>query len=115
MPDRQGTLCDGWWHQVGHGRQPMRDLHLSFSAGQIIGSGADIVGPFTFRGTLDPAGRVAMKKQYTGLWSVDYTGCYDGEGLLFGHWHIGALTDEWLIRLRPGRIRAIHEAEAVVG
>jgi hypothetical protein len=104
-------LCDGWWQQVGYGRQPMQNLYLEFSAGQINGAGIDLIGTFTFRGTLDPAGRVAMKKQYAGLWSVDYSGAYDGEGLLFGHWRIGALTDEWLIRLKPGRTSATHDAQ----
>jgi hypothetical protein len=108
----QGISCDGWWQQVSYGRQPMRDLYLAFSAGQIDGSGHDLVGPFTLLGTLDPAGRVEMKKQYLGLWSVDYIGTYDGEGLLFGHWQIGVLTDQWLIRLKPSR--AVDSADTAV-
>jgi len=90
----------------------MRDLYLEFAAGQISGSGRDLIGQFFFRGTMDPAGRVALKKQYVGLWDVDYTGAYDGEGLLFGHWRIGGMTDQWLIRLKPGRVADIHELEA---
>jgi hypothetical protein len=110
MPNQSpGTRCDGWWQQTGYGRQTMRDLYLEFAAGQINGSGRDLIGQFSFRGTMDPAGRIAMKKQYIGLWNVDYTGTYDGEGLLFGHWQIGALTDQWLIRLKPPRAAEIQE------
>jgi hypothetical protein len=113
MHQPPGTPCDGWWQQAGYGRQPMRDLQLEFSSGQITGSGADIIGQFTFRGTLDPAGRVQMIKQYVGLWSVDYIGTYDGEGLLFGHWRVGGLTDEWLIRLKPpSRVLIISDEAA---
>jgi hypothetical protein len=108
----KGTPCDGWWQQAGYGQQPMRDLYLEFSAGQINGSGVDTVGQFTFRGTIDAAGRIEMQKQYIGLWTVDYTGAYDGEGLLYGHWRIGGLTDRWLIRLKLGRVAEIHELEA---
>ncbi|HEY2413378.1 MAG TPA: hypothetical protein VGI40_14095 [Pirellulaceae bacterium] len=114
MPNQsRGTPCDGWWQQSGHGRQPMRDLYLEFSAGQITGSGADLIGPFTFRGTLDPSGRVEMTKHYLGLWTVAYTGSYDGEGLLFGLWHIGPLTDQWLIRLKPMRTGENQPGEIV--
>ena len=116
MPDQpRGTLCEGWWQQVGYGRQSMRDLYLEFSGGQINGSGRDIVGKFFFRGTMDAAGHVMMKKQYVGLWDVDYAGTYDGEGLLFGHWRIGALTDQWLIRLKPhSRVQIISDKTAAL-
>ena len=40
--------CDGWWDEVGYGRQPMLQLGLRITGRQITGSGTDIVGPFTF-------------------------------------------------------------------
>jgi hypothetical protein len=58
------------------------------------------VGLFTFTGTIDAQGRVAMLKRYLGQHTVEYHGTYDGEGLLWGKWHIGPITDKWLIRLK---------------
>lgn len=78
----------------------MTELHLKFDSGFIIGSGRDIIGPFTFRGTIDSQGHVAMVKQYLGQHSVDYVGSYDGEGLLYGEWHIRDMKDRWLIRIK---------------
>lgn len=109
-----GTHCDGWWDQRGLGRQPMTDLYLEFSSGAISGSGADIVGPFLFTGTIDAQGQVAMTKDYVGLHSVDYLGSYDGEGLLWGDWHIGGLKDRWLIKLKRSRGAGTQRAEVAV-
>jgi hypothetical protein len=92
--------CEGWWEQDLFGRQPMRDLRIRFDAGKIVGAGRDIVGTFTFAGSLSAAGQVAMVKRYIGLHSVNYVGTYDGEGLLWGHWHIGPLHNRWLIKIQ---------------
>jgi len=39
--------CEGWWEQVDFGRQPMLDLRIQVAEGRIVGSGSDMVGPFT--------------------------------------------------------------------
>lgn len=78
----------------------MTELRLKFDSGVILGTGRDIIGPFTFHGTIDNQGHVAMVKQYIGQHSVDYVGIYDGEGLLYGDWHIGGSKDRWLIRIK---------------
>ncbi len=77
----------------------MRDLRMQFAGGKISGSDNDVVGLFTFAGTLSDQGRVVMIKQYVGQHTVDYLGQYDGEGLLWGEWRIGPLKDRWLIRI----------------
>lgn len=92
--------CEGWWEQDGYGRQPMNELRVVISNGRVQGSGDDVVGPFTFQGTIDENGEAALLKRYIGQHIVDYFGRYDGEGVLSGHWHVGGLTGVWLIRLR---------------
>jgi len=77
----------------------MRNLRLQLDGGNISGTGRDIVGRFTFTGTISDQGQVAMVKQYAGRHAVDYTGQYDGEGLLWGQWHIGPITDRWMIKI----------------
>ena len=109
-----GIPCDGWWHQELFGRQPMDDLRLKFDGGGISGSGRDIIGPFTFRGRIDEQGHVAMIKQYIGQHSVDYIGTYDGEGLLYGEWHIGNSKDRWLIRIKGSPAGAAQTDIAIV-
>lgn len=106
-----GFPCDGWWQQAMFGRQPMEDLRLRFDSGFIVGSGRDIIGPFTFRGTIDQQGQVAMVKQYLGQHSVDYVGTYDGEGLLYGEWHIRDMQDRWLIRIKGSQGRSTSAEE----
>ena len=44
-----------------------------------------------------------MVKQYVGQHEVEYRGTYDGEGLMWGEWHIGPLTDRWMIKLKGAR------------
>jgi hypothetical protein len=95
-PSVQRICCVGWWQQELFGRQPMRDLVLQFDAGKITGSGMDLIGPFTLSGTLSEAGQVAMVKRYLGRHSVDYVGTYDGEGVMWGEWHIPPFHDRWL-------------------
>jgi hypothetical protein len=92
--------CEGWWQERGWGRQPMLNLRLKFDAGSIFGSGHDVIGPFTFHGQATTDGKLTMVKQYIGLHAVDYFGTYDGEGLMWGEWHILGTRDQWLIRFR---------------
>jgi len=103
--DNNGTSlldCEGWWEQAEHGRQPMLDLRIQVAGGRITGSGRDMVGPFTFTGTLSATGQVAMIKQYIGQHRVDYLGSYDGEGTMWGHWRIACWYGRWLITIRRG-------------
>ena len=80
----------GYWEQAGWGRQPMRDLMLRFSAGEVEGQGVDMVGPFSFHGTYDSAGVVTLVKKYR-RHDVHYQGKYDGEGTVFGEWSISEI------------------------
>lgn len=105
--------CDGWWEEVGYGRQPMLQLQLRMSGGQIKGSGIDTVGPFTFTGTISEGGVVAMIKQYLGQHQVEYLGSYDGEGTMFGEWRIGPFKDQWAIKFkRPARVNQVESEDA---
>jgi hypothetical protein len=79
----------GFWEQTVFGKQPMRQLTLRFQGGRIDGDGVDVIGRFTFTGSYDDAGSVAMVKQYAGLHQVLYRGAYDGEGSILGRWSIG--------------------------
>ncbi len=79
----------GYWEQAGWGRQRMHDLVLRFTDGTVQGEGIDVIGHFTFHGTCDGQGAVALVKQYAGRHRVHYVGRYDGEGTIFGRWTIG--------------------------
>jgi hypothetical protein len=92
--------CEGWWEQNFHGRQPMLDLTLQFRGEEIHGSGRDIVGLFTIRGTLNAQGEVFLVKQYQGRHSVKYFGRYDGEGVLAGEWRIFFDHGRWAIKIK---------------
>ncbi|MGL6097117.1 MAG: hypothetical protein ACRC7O_15135 [Fimbriiglobus sp.] len=84
---------DGFWQQTGYGKQPMVAFVLYFREGSVAGRGVDIVGPFTFSGTVDERnGRVELVKQYLGKHRVSYVGDPDGEGSIGGTWHIPAET-----------------------
>ncbi|WP_425614774.1 hypothetical protein NA78x_004653 [Anatilimnocola sp. NA78] len=101
-PSTAALPCEGWWDEIGLGRQAMEELKLRIVAGKVTGSGWDVVGPFTFHGTISEAGTVAMIKQYIGQHQVQYLGNYDGEGSMFGSWRLGNLSDHWAIRFtRP--------------
>jgi hypothetical protein len=82
----------GFWEQTVFGKQAMRQLTLRFEGGRIDGDGVDVIGRFTFTGSNDDDGSVAMIKQYAGLQQVLYRGAYDGEGSILGRWSIG---DYW--------------------
>jgi hypothetical protein len=106
--------CDGWWDQHGFGRQPMLQLQMRISGGKISGSGTDIVGLFTFTGTISEGGAVAMIKKYLGKHQVEYLGSYDGEGTMFGEWRIGPVKDRWLITFRRPKMAMADDGEDVV-
>lgn len=57
----------GFWDQAGWGRQPMRELTLHFANGEIEGLRIDVIGRFTFRGTYNDTGAVALVKSFHGL------------------------------------------------
>jgi len=79
---------NGYWEQLGFGRQLMVRFTLKFSEGKISGEGRDILGPFIFTGTYEADGIVKMVKYYLGKHRVFYTGAYDGEGTIFGQWMV---------------------------
>ena len=91
--------CSGWWEQQGYGRQPMRDLRLTFSNGNLSASGSDIVGQFEFSGSLFE-GEIYLLKQYLGKHRIEYHGVSLGEGLYAGDWSsFGYPGGRWLIRI----------------
>lgn len=65
----------------------MDDFALHFKNGIVTGGGRDVVGPFVIKGEYDGA-NVSFIKQYLGKHQVLYSGEYDGEGTIHGHWHI---------------------------
>ena len=106
--------CDGWWQQLGFGKQIMTELRLRFDEGGISGVGTDVIGPFTFSGCTD-AGAVTLRKLYTGRHEVYYEGEFDGEGTLFGTWHIGGDRGPWMIRLlMPRAGHALSEVKEML-
>jgi hypothetical protein len=101
--------CEGWWEQEWFGRQPMDDLRMLFEEGRVRGSGSDIVGPFTLSGIIGPGGAVVMQKQYIGQHCVEYTGTFDGEGMMSGQWSIDSFHGPWAIRIRSLKLAAMPE------
>ena len=77
--------CDGWWEQVGLGRQPMIGLQLEVRDRQLFGTGADVVGDFLIEGLFEDQS-VLIRKQYLGKHIVQYVGTLDGEGVYAGWW-----------------------------
>jgi hypothetical protein len=96
----------GYWEAVGWGRQLMDNLVLRFAAETVSGEGTDVLSPFTFHGSCDAHGNVTLVKQYRGRHrhTVQYVGRYDGEGTIFGRWHIGASSGPFA--LSPARNQA---------
>ena len=65
------------------------DLELTFSAGQIVGSGWDDIGSFGIRGSYDERSRECRwVKHYPGRHSVEYRGFREGKGI-WGTWSVG--------------------------
>jgi len=93
----------------------MEQLRLQFSQGRIRGSGTDVIGPFTFSGTLSQEGRVAMLSQSLGRRGVQYLGFYDGEGLMSGEWRVFIDHGRWMIRIRsaPADAETVAELHAL--
>ena len=89
--------CAGWWEQSGR-REEMEGLRMTISGNQLSGSGYDVIGPFTFDGTLDENNDVRMIKEYLGKHRVLYKGEYDGKDLMWGIWMIGFSTGPWEIK-----------------
>ncbi len=92
------------------GRFPTH-LGLRFQNGRLEGEGHDLVGPYTVRGTYDPAdGRCEWTKQYLGKHSVSYLGYNEGNGiwgvweirLLFGLYHDRGVFHLWPEGRSPG-------------
>ena len=114
-------LWEGFWVQEFYGRQPMREFELQFSNGDIIGSGKDVIGRFTFSGAYDTrTGRVMMVKKYIGKHAVRYAGDPDGEGCIQGKWEIDYLgvqsTGTFMLKpvvQRPTGKEPIHSIENV--
>ena len=102
--------CEGWWEQVGYGRQPMLELTIALEDGNLRGQGRDIIGPFTLTGQIVRE-HVAILKRYIGQHSVEYYGTYDGEGTLAGQWEIGDFRGNWLIKFAREKGRATHAAD----
>jgi hypothetical protein len=81
---------NGWWEQLGLGRQKMHNLELEVDPmGTVTGEGEDCIGPFTLQGRFRLDGSVSLVKQYLGRHRVYYEGNNSGEGI-FGTWHIPA-------------------------
>ena len=91
--------CIGWWQQTGYGRQPMHDLRIEFDNSRVVGSGTDMIAPFTLSGKLRPDGAVEIVKQYLGRHTVLYVGQYDGEGTFHGTWDIEGYQGSWSIKV----------------
>ncbi|MGH7139697.1 MAG: hypothetical protein ACREHD_28490 [Pirellulales bacterium] len=108
------TNWRGYWEQRGWGRQPMRNLTLEFAGGIVRWQGVDCIGRFTFEGTCDAQGVVAMVKQYLGRHQVLYQGQFDGEGTIFGRWSIRPFdSGEFVLTVVRDR-QASEEIEEIV-
>lgn len=94
----------GFWQQEFWGRQPMEAFTLHFRAGEVTGSGVDVVGRFLFTGDYDTkTGAIRLVKQYLGKHQVLYVGHPDGEGCIGGTWTVseGGLTTTGPFLLKP--------------
>jgi len=91
--------CIGWWQQTGFGQQPMEELLIEFTESRVVGSGVDLIAPFTLSGKLRPDGAVEFVKQYIGRHAVLYVGHYDGEGTFHGTWDIDGFRGQWSIKV----------------
>ena len=80
-------LWRGYWEQPFWGRQTMSDFMLKFKDGVVVGGGRDVVGSFVIKGEYQGI-KLTFVKQYLGKHQVIYSGEYDGEGTIHGHWHI---------------------------
>lgn len=65
---------------------------------RVVGSGSDIIAPFTLSGKIRADGTLELIKHYERRHSVLYVGRYDGEGTLSGTWDISGYQGQWSIR-----------------
>ena len=78
----------GFWIQPTIPGRHMMELRLHFHDGQIIGTGRDRVGEFTFNGNYNLAdGTCRWNKHYIGRHNVDYKGYNEGKGI-WGVWQM---------------------------
>ncbi len=77
----------------------MDDLRIEFDHSRVVGSGTDMIAPFTLTGKLRPDGTVEIVKQYVGRHTVLYVGQYDGEGTFHGTWDIEGYRGQWSIKV----------------
>ncbi|MEO0897934.1 MAG: hypothetical protein AAFY71_16115 [Bacteroidota bacterium] len=91
--------CTGWWEQNFVGRHDMKGLMVTIDGNKISGSGFDVVGTFTFEGTLEDNNDVFMVKQYLGQHTVRYKGEYNGRDHMWGVWSLSWDQGPWEIRL----------------
>ncbi|MEO0470255.1 MAG: hypothetical protein AAF206_11580 [Bacteroidota bacterium] len=92
--------CQGWWEQAETGRQPMEGLMIQIDGNRISGSGYDMVGAFTFEGTLTEDNDVLMTKQYLGEHALVYRGAYNGADKMWGIWEVWFEQGPWEISFR---------------
>ena len=104
------TKCTGWWEQNGQ-RHAMESLRMVVAEGKITGSGIDIVGTFTFDGTVSDDHIVSMTKQYLGQHAVTYTGMYNGSNRLWGTCRIIWMKGPWEITLNSEQEEAEEEQQ----
>ncbi|MEO1448795.1 MAG: hypothetical protein AAFV07_04665 [Bacteroidota bacterium] len=95
----KNTRCQGWWEQGPH-REEMEGLMMQIEGGVVTGSGYDVVGMFTFEGSIDDAGNVSMIKTYMGKHAVGYQGMFDGNRRMSGLWKIHWMAGPWEILFR---------------
>ena len=78
----------GFYNYTGPEDRHRMDLDLTFSNGQMAGSGSDNVGPFLIKGRYSAATRECdWVKTYSGSHNVFYRGFRDGHGI-WGRWEI---------------------------
>ena len=113
--DVPGGTNDGKMARVvgagGLRRQEMNGLVLDVDAsGEVIGSGEDCVGEFTFSGAVAP--EVTLVKQYLGRHRVLYVGTNTGEGM-FGTWRLPGMPS--VPGLTSGRFALFPARESGLG
>ncbi len=80
----------GFYVYSGLTNRFLMDLELTFSTGQVVGSGWDDIGAFDIRGSYCAQSRECnWVKHYHGRHSVEYRGFREGKGI-WGTWSVGA-------------------------
>lgn len=93
----ENIRCQGWWEQAGIGRQQMEGLMMQIKGNRISGSGYDMVGTFTFEGTITEDNDVLMTKDYLGKHSLSYKGEFNGSDKMWGVWDMWFDKGPWEI------------------